>query len=102
MNPTSNRFFAILEEIADLLTKSARYLIASISTMSWPTLLAACIALALAIVVLPLALTLFVVLVAAKLIIGAIADRRARGKLTPYKPVDEHAADEHAAGDKGE
>ncbi len=66
-----NSFLALLEEMGQAFAKAVRYALGALATMSWPALMASAIALALAISIVPLALTLFVIFMLVKLIIGA-------------------------------
>ncbi len=72
-NPTFASFTATLEEIGRALARAARYGAQAIATMSWPALLASCIALALAITIVPLAICLFIFFMIVKLAVAAIA-----------------------------
>lgn len=65
-------FTATLEDIGRSLARAARYGAAAIATMSWPALLATCIALALAITIIPLAIVLFIFFMIVKLAVAAI------------------------------
>jgi hypothetical protein len=89
MNPTTNRFWAILEEISDAFVKAALYVRDLVAGMSWAQLAVASVAVAIMLTIVPLALTVFLVLLIAKLAIGAVVVRVRRGKATAYKPVDE-------------
>ncbi len=87
-NPTLNQFLAILEELCLTLTKAVRYAAGAVASMSWPALLASCIVLALAISVVPLALTLFIVFMLAKLLIAAFVMRPRRDPPPPREPLN--------------
>lgn len=65
-------FTATLEEIGRALARAVRYGAAAVATMSWPALLATCIALALAITIIPLAICLFIFFMIVKLAVAAI------------------------------
>lgn len=71
-NPTFASFTATLEEIGRALAQATRYGAQAIATMSWPALLASCIALALAITIVPLAICLFIFFMIVKLAVAAI------------------------------
>jgi hypothetical protein len=88
-NPTFDSIIASMEEIARAIAKAARHCIGAISAMSWPALMVSCVALALAITIVPLALGLFIIFLLVKLVFTTIGERASRGKPTPYKNVDE-------------
>lgn len=88
-NATFDSFYATLQEMGRAIGTAARAGAAAVATMSWPALAVCCVLLAFAITIVPLALFLFVMFMAIKLIFGAFADRAQRGKPTPYKPVDD-------------
>lgn len=88
-NATFNTFYETLGEMGRAIAKAARYGAAAIATMSWPALAVCCIMLALAMTIVPLALFLFVMFMAIKLIFSVIADRAQRGVPTPYKSTDD-------------
>ena len=90
-NTTFNSFYATLEEMGRAIAKAARYGAAAVATMSWPALAVCCVMLALAMTIVPLALFLFVMFMAIKLIFTVIADRSQRGAPTPYKSTDDKA-----------
>ena len=71
-NPSLQSFAQFLEEIAQAFIKAVRYGVRAIATMSWPALLMACVGLALAITIVPLAIFLFLVFMAIKLAVAAI------------------------------
>lgn len=83
-NATFDTFVAQLEEVGRACVKAVRYGLAAVATMSWPALLATCIALALAITIAPLALFLFIVFMAFKLIVAAIGANARRKSLPPH------------------
>ncbi len=73
MNRTSlDRFADLIEEMGHAFYKAVRYGMRALATMSWPGLLVTCVALAMAITIIPLALFLFMVFLGLKLIIAAI------------------------------
>jgi len=86
-NATFDSFYATLQEMGRAIGNAARAGAAAVATMSWPALAVCCVMLAFAITIVPLALFLFVMFLAIKLIMRAFADR-ARGKPTPYKSAD--------------
>ena len=81
-NPSLQSFANFLEEIAQAFIKTLRYGVRAIATMSWPALLMSCVGLALAITIVPLAIFLFVVFMAIKLVVAAIVlnTRRRHGE----------------------
>ena len=86
-NTTFHSFYETLEEMGRAIGKAARYGAAAVATMSWPALAVCCVMLALAVTIVPLALFLFVMFMAIKLIFTVIAERAHRGAPTPYKPT---------------
>ncbi|WEF30861.1 hypothetical protein [Pseudoduganella chitinolytica] len=69
---TINKTFAeTLREASDFVVSVVRHGMRRLGRMSWQSLLALCVMLALLLTVLPLALTLFVIFLLAKLVIGA-------------------------------
>ncbi len=88
-NATFDSFYATLNEMGSAIGKAAKAGAAAISTMSWPALAVCCVALAFAITIVPLALFLFVMFMAIKLIFSVVADRAQRGKPTPYTSHDD-------------
>lgn len=77
-NLTFSSFLALVEEVGYALAHLARQTFRSLSEMTWPMLMVSCVALALALTILPLALTLFVVFMAVKLIVAAFIIRKQR------------------------
>lgn len=88
-NATFDSFYATLQEMGRAIANAARTGAAAVATMSWPALAVCCVLLAFAITIVPLALFLFVMFMAIKLIFGGFAKRDERGPATPYKPVDD-------------
>jgi hypothetical protein len=80
-NVTFTSFAALLEELGRAFAHAVRYGARAIATMSWPQMIAACIALALIITILPLAVCLFIFFMIVKLAVAAIVinTRRNRG-----------------------
>jgi hypothetical protein len=78
-------FLALLENMGHAIIKAARNLVRAMATMSWPVLLVTCVALAMAVSIIPLALLLFIVFLAVKLVLAAIilSARRGRAKVGP-------------------
>lgn len=83
----SNGFGALLQTIGDAIVKAARYTGDAVASASWGTLAAICIVAAVVLTILPLAVALFMVFVAVKLILNAIDSHRTRGPATPYRDV---------------
>lgn len=77
--------FALLEQAADALGHAVRQALRMLRRMSWPALLLSCLLLALLATIVPLAITLFLVFMAIKLAVAAIAinRRRQRQRLAP-------------------
>ena len=71
-NANFDSFVALLEEMGRAFAKTVRYGIRAVATMSWPGLLVTCVALALAITIVPLAIFLFIIFMSIKLIVAAI------------------------------
>jgi hypothetical protein len=71
-NVTFSSITALLEEIGRAFARAARYGATAIATMSLPQMLAACIALALIITIVPLAICLFIFFMIVKLAVAAI------------------------------
>ena len=90
-NATFDSFYETLNEMGRAIGKAARTGSAAIATMSWPGLAVCCVMLALAITIVPLALFLFVMFMAIKLIYSVITDRTTRGAPTPYTSHDDKA-----------
>lgn len=88
-NATFDSFTALLEEMGRAFFKAVRYTVRAMATMSWPALMVSCVALALAITVAPLALFLFIVFMAVKLIVAATVLNKRRGPATPYRAADD-------------
>lgn len=74
---TFRDFSATLEDVAEDIMRACRRLVRAIAVMPWPAMLVCCIGLALLISILPLALCLFVLFMAVKVVVGAfVVDRR--------------------------
>jgi hypothetical protein len=71
-NVTFTSFCALLEEMGRAFAKAAHYGARAIATMSWPQMIATCIALALIITIVPLAVCLFIFFMIVKLAVAAI------------------------------
>jgi len=88
-NPTYDSFIATLEEMGRAIAKVARSGAAALSTMSWPVIAVWAVLLSIALTIVPLALMLFIIFMAVKLVFGAITARATRGPATPYTPTDD-------------
>ncbi|MES2900713.1 MAG: hypothetical protein V4723_13375 [Pseudomonadota bacterium] len=88
-NPTYDSFIATLEEMGRAIAKAARSGAAALATMSWPVIAIWAVLLSVALTIVPLALMLFIIFMAVKLVFGAIAERTKRGPATPYTPTDD-------------
>mgnify|MGYP003456356090 CR=1 FL=1 len=86
-NASFDAFAALLADIGNAFVRAARYVARAMATMSWPALLVSCVALALAITIIPLALFLFVIFMTARMVVIGCANRKRRGAATPYRPV---------------
>lgn len=71
-NATFASFSELLEEIGRAFAQAARYGARAVATMSLPQLAATCVALALVITIVPLAICLFIVFMIVKLAVAAI------------------------------
>lgn len=88
-NTAFDDFYATLQEMGRSLSKAARYGAAAVAAMSWPMLAVACLFIAFAVTIVPLALFLFVMFMLIKLIFTSIAERGQRGVPTPYRSTDD-------------
>jgi hypothetical protein len=77
-------FSVLLDDIWHALCRAVRYASNAIATMSWPALLITAVLMAFAISIVPLALTLFILFMLVKLVVGGIVigTRRSRGNAT--------------------
>ena len=88
MNSTGFREFAsAMEDVARDIVRACRRGVDPIVAMPWPAMLACCIGLALLISILPLALFLFILFMAVKLIVGAFVVDRKRTAREGYADV---------------
>ena len=88
-NATFDSFYQTLNEMGRAIAKAARTGSAAIATMSWPALAVCCVMLAFAITIVPMALFLFVMFMAIKLIFTSFDKRAQRGVATPYQSHDD-------------
>jgi hypothetical protein len=79
-NATFASFGELLEEIGRALSQALRRGSRVIATMSWPQLAATCLALALVVTIVPLAICLFIGFMAIKLAVAAIVINTRRHK----------------------
>ena len=86
-NSALDQFFTTLEELVQSLMRGFRHAAREIAAMSWPMLMLTCVGLAMLILIVPLALTLFIVFVIVKLAMWLLADRRQRGHVTPHTDI---------------
>lgn len=87
-NLNFSAFLNLVEDLGHSFIRASRYIVRAMATMSWPQLLVTCIALALAISIVPLALTLFIIFMAVKIIVAAIILAGRRRKL-PNNTIDQ-------------
>ena len=88
MNHSFASFSVLLDDTWHALCRAVRYASNAIATMSWPALLLTAVLMAFAISLVPLALTLFLVFMAIKLVVGGIVigtRRNRRDEPTEYK-----------------
>jgi hypothetical protein len=87
MSHSLESFSVLLDDIWHALCRAVRYASNAIATMSWPALLLTAVLMAFAISIVPLAITLFVVFMIVKLVVGGIVigARRNRQPPTEYK-----------------
>jgi uncharacterized membrane protein len=71
MKTINKTFGETVREASDTVLRIARHALRSVERMSWPSLLAMCVMLALLITILPLAVTLFVLFLLVKLVASA-------------------------------
>ncbi|GGB89251.1 hypothetical protein [Pseudoduganella buxea] len=88
MKTINKTFTETVREAANAVLSVGRHAVRRLGRMSWPALLALCVMLALLLTILPLALTLFVIFLLAKLVIGAFGTPHA-----PRRPLHEPPQD---------
>jgi membrane protein implicated in regulation of membrane protease activity len=84
MSTTFQEFVAAMEDVARDVVRACRRGADAIAAMPWPGVLACCVVLALLVSILPLALFLFIVFMAVKLVVGAFAVDRRRAMREHY------------------
>ena len=86
-NLSINAFIDLLEEMGRTFANLVRVGLRAVVTLSWPALLVAACALALALTIVPLAICLFILFMALKLIVAAtVLGRRRRARLPAPPP----------------
>jgi len=95
MKTINKTFGETVREASDAIVSVVRHGMRRLGRMSWPSLLALCVMLALLLTILPLALTLFVIFLLAKLVIGAFGVQHVQ-----RRPVHEQPQDTMAGGAK--
>ena len=83
MNHSLESFSVLLDDIWNALCRAVRYASNAIATMSWPALLLTAVLMAFAISLVPLALTLFVLFMLVKLVVGAFVIGKRRNDIHP-------------------
>jgi ABC-type proline/glycine betaine transport system permease subunit len=76
MKTINKTFKDTVNEVADAFLAIGRHLVRTLECMSWPSLLAMCIVVALFLTILPLAVMLFLGFMLAKVIIGLFAAKK--------------------------
>ncbi|WUR14399.1 hypothetical protein E7V67_004655 [[Empedobacter] haloabium] len=87
MKTINKTFSETLREASDFVVGVVRHGMRRLGRMSWQSLLALCVMLALLLTILPLALTLFVIFLLAKLVIGAFGVQHSHKRRMP-EPQD--------------
>lgn len=75
-NIDCNTIAAVFREVGQAFCAGVRLAARTLRRMSWPALLLSCVLLSLLLTILPLALTLFVVFLLAKLLVAAVFVKR--------------------------
>jgi hypothetical protein len=88
MKTINKTFSETLREASDAVVSVVRHGMRRLERMSWPSLLALCVMLAILLTILPLALTLFVIFLLAKLIIGAFGVQHVQRRHAHEQPQD--------------
>ncbi|MGO4379454.1 hypothetical protein [Pseudoduganella sp. RAF53_2] len=78
MKTINKTFKQTVNEVLDAFIAIGRHIVRTLECMSWPSLLAMALVVAFFVSILPLALTLFVVFLIAKLVIGFFAAKHIR------------------------
>jgi hypothetical protein len=82
MNHSLESFSILLDDTWRALCRAVRYASNAIATMSWPALLITAVLMAFAISIVPLAITLFLVFMVIKLVVGGIVVGTRRSRRT--------------------
>ena len=85
MNHSLESLSTLLDDVWHALCRAVRYASNAIATMSWPALLITAVLMAFAISLLPLALTLFVLFMLVKLVVGGFAIGKRRDDSAGFK-----------------
>jgi len=88
MKTINKTFTETVREASDVIVSIVRHGMRRLERMSWPSLLALCVMLAILLSILPLALTLFVIFLLVKLVIGAFGMQHVRRRHTHEQPQD--------------
>lgn len=83
MNNSLESMSVLLDDIWRALTRAVRYASNAIAKMSWPALLITAVLMAFAISLVPLALTLFVLFMLVKLVVGGFVIGQRRNRVQP-------------------
>ena len=82
MNHSLESLSVLLDDIWRALCRTVRYASNAIATMSWPALLITAVLMAFAITLVPLAITLFLVFMVIKLVVGGMVIGTRRNRRT--------------------
>lgn len=88
MNHSLESLSTLLDDVWHALCRAVRYASNAIATMSWPALLLTAVLMAFAISLVPLALTLFVLFMLVKLVVGAFGTGKRRNDIDPSQYKD--------------
>jgi len=83
MNHSLESLSTLLDDVWHALCRAVRYASNAIATMSWPALLLTAVLMAFAISLVPLALTLFVLFMLVKLVVGGFVLGKRRNDIPP-------------------
>jgi len=76
---------SVVNEVVDAFIGTARFSMDTLARMSWPALLLSCLVIAVIATVLPLAIMLFLLFLAAKIIVAAFFVKGAAQKESPHE-----------------
>lgn len=88
MNHSLESLSTLLDDVWHALCRAVRYASNAIATMSWPALLLTAVLMAFAISLVPLALTLFLLFMLVKLVVGAFVIGKRRSDIDPSQYKD--------------